>query len=729
MATKVFFSYSFKHHLIIEYYYSMFSKYAKDDFEIFFYEKVYHERPWDETIKTKIDETEVFVLFLGKEIGVTQEKELDYWNSIEKTNKKQRNSILVYIEDTKNSKLNKQANSLNRTIIFKEDINKKIDVYVSFEELFFSLTSKEFKIFDGLPLDIQPFNYEKDIIDFYRNKYIINKSLSLKQENIENIKKAGDFFKIEKNLKKGVIPAWPSVKINLRIEEDLDEKNEDKRKKYKTEKNPILDEIGTPRSAHVLAAALTNYHEIETKNRTDSNKTICETFCLKDHSFSFPEAGPREYIYEPINIPFNQHYNVAILVTGGIAPGINAVIDGITQRHFKYASACQYLSKLQVIGLKNGFKSFHNESDMVFLYPDKQSSQGKPNAIVTSEMINLGGCMIGTSRWDKLEVDSVDRFEELKEIIYSLKRLKINILYIIGGEGSMKAAHALHSIYDKKFPGKNDWRLNVVGIPKTMDNDILWVWQTFGFMSAVEKAREFIDYLAVETSSNPRVGIVQLFGSNSGFVVSHAVLASRTGICDFALIPESPYDLEILIPALKESLRKKQKNYGLIIMSETAIPVDAQKYLEKYKDEIRLTEKEKEAIDKYFNENRIIKGHIEDELREASFKIVKYSIKRELEDEDINSKVLTNEPRHLIRSIPPSTIDIINASRLGILAVDNAIAGYTDFMISQWLTEYCLVPLDLVVLGRKKIPKKGIFWKSVIAKTGQPEKLSKEDVD
>src|SRR5690606_18459493 len=119
----------------------------------------------------------------------------------------------------------------------------------------------------------------------------------------------------------------------------------------------------------------------------------------------------------------------------------------------------------------------------------------------------------------------------------------------------MKAAHALHSVYEKRFPGFNDWRLNIVGIPKTMDNDILWVWQTFGVMSAVEKAREFIGYLAVETSSNPRVGIVQLFGSDSGFVVSHAVLASRTGICDFALIPESNYKLEVLIPKLKESLQ------------------------------------------------------------------------------------------------------------------------------------------------------------------------------
>jgi 6-phosphofructokinase 1 len=722
MKKKVFFSYSFKHHLIIEHYFSLFSKYAKDEFDIFFYDRIYHKEFWGDVLKKAITKKEVFVFFLGKVIGDTQDKELEFWNEI-KQSKVNKRSVLVIIEDLKDTG-SEEPVGFESSVPYRETINKEFDIYWSFTQLYFKLIGKEFKNFDGLPLDIQPFNYEKDIINFYRNKYIVGKFLSGISVKTEKFIKSEEVKKTEDILKKGVIPNWPFVKINSRIEENLDEKIIDKRKRYDKIKNPIISKIGSPRNSHVLAAALTNYHEMHSSNLYELEIGSCENFCLKDHSFSFPEAGPREFIYMPTNIPFDQHYNVAILVTGGIAPGINAVIDGITQRHFKYAEASGYLPKLQVIGLKNGFKSFNNENKMVLLYPDKQSSEGKPNAIVTSEMINLGGCMIGTSRWDKLEENTEERYEKLRDIIYSLKRLNINILYIIGGEGSMKAAHALYSVYEKKFSEENSWRLNIVGIPKTMDNDILWVWQTFGFMSAVEKAREFIDYLAVETSSNPRVGIVQLFGSNSGFVVSHAVLASRTGICDFALIPESPYSLEKLIPELKASLQKKQKNYGLIIMSETAIPIDALDYLKKYQNEIRLTDIESKAIEKYFSDEQIIKGHIEDELREASFKIVKYSIKRELED--INLKVLTNEPRHLIRSIPPSTIDIINASRLGILAVDNALAGYTDFMISQWLTEYCLIPLDLVVLGRKRIPKDGIFWKSVIAKTGQPEKLINE---
>jgi len=709
MKKKVFFSYSFRDCLTIEYYYSMLSKYAKEDMDIFFYDRIYHEQYWGDMLKTALSEIEYFVFFMGKEIGNTQKKELEYWNSLKEPND-HKHSILVIIEDPRKYSANEPEGF--KPVLYRENSEGEFDKFRSFKELYFKLQGIEFRFHDGLPTNSQLFNYEKDIINFYQNKYIIGKSLLGLTEKTKTYTNSREIKKIEEILNQGIIPDWPEVKINYRIERAGEGEF-----RYEKIKNPILSEIGSPRKAHVLAAALTNYHEVESGSLDKPESYHCDNFCLKEMAFSFPEAGPREFIYKPI-IPITQHYNVAILVTGGIAPGINAVIDGITQRHYKYAKSSKYEHQLQVIGFKNGFKSFQDESNIVFLYPNKQLSKGKENEIVTSEMISVGGCMIGTSRWEELETEGKDRHDILRDIIHTLRRLNINILYIIGGEGSMKAAHALYTYYDNRFPQTDDWRLNIVGIPKTMDNDILWVWQTFGFMSAVEKAREFIDYLAVETSSNPRVGIVQLFGSNSGFVVSHAVLASRTGVCDFALIPESPYKLEKLIPGLKKTLEDKRKNYGLIIMSETAIPTDALEYLKKYGKDICLTEPETIAIKKYFNDNQIIKGHIDDKLREASFKIVKYSIEKE-----IDFKVLTNEPRHLIRSIPPSTIDIINANRLGTLAVDNAIAGYTDCMISQWLTEYCLVPLDLVVLGRKRIPKDGIFWRSVVAKTGQPEKL------
>ena len=96
-------------------------------------------------------------------------------------------------------------------------------------------------------------------------------------------------------------------------------------------------------------------------------------------------------------------------------------------------------------------------------------------------------------------------------------------------------------------------------------------------------------------------------------------------------------------------------------------------------------------------------------------------------NEEERFRVFTNEPRHLVRSVPPSFSDVIMGSRLGALAVDNAMAGYTDFMISQWLTEFVLVPLSTVSMGRKHIPDEGIFWKSVLAKTGQGDLSDKQN--
>jgi 6-phosphofructokinase len=131
-------------------------------------------------------------------------------------------------------------------------------------------------------------------------------------------------------------------------------------------------------------------------------------------------------------------------------------------------------------------------------------------------------------------------------------------------------------------------------------------------------------------------------------------------------------------------------------------------------------------LERFLKEGRRVRGQTPDQLRTAGLKIISKvledRIRRELRPTEYwdHFRVITNEPRHLIRSIPPSVTDVIFGERLGALAVDNAMAGYSDFMVSQWLTEFVLVPLPLVVLGRKRVPTNGIFWKSVLSKTEQP---------
>jgi 6-phosphofructokinase len=165
----------------------------------------------------------------------------------------------------------------------------------------------------------------------------------------------------------------------------------------------------------------------------------------------------------------------------------------------------------------------------------------------------------------------------------------------------------------------------------------------------------------------------------------------------------------------------------MVLMAETAIPKDAKSYFRGEKD-VGLTHAEKQAIRDFEKNGRRVHGQTPDDLRQAGLKIVSGALQQAIHAQGgywSDFRVFTNEPRHLIRSIRPSCSDIIFGERLGALAVDGAMAGYSDFMISQWLTEYVMVPLPLVILGRKRIPTNGVFWKSVIAKTGQPAGLIK----
>jgi 6-phosphofructokinase 1 len=580
---------------------------------------------------------------------------------------------------------------------------------------------------DDLPLNPHLFDYEKDTIEFFINKARLEAKIGrVRSELSAQIENGLDTKDLEAQLEQlyeeyepirqkqlqGCPVTWPQV---TRWTDGLTENK--------------LDEwdVGNfrPVDAQVVAAALSRYHHPDQET------------CMLREKLCFPEAGPRQDIAYPRR---GQNLNVAVIVSGGIAPGINSVIAAITQRHQTYADKHEY--NVHVYGLKNGFQAFDNLGEALCRLTVDQDgvvpARGGRYALEVLGHTNEGGSILGTSRYEAL-MDIESRQQRLEHIVQMLLTLPIDILYVIGGDGSMKAAHAIWSFANRRAEdGNADRRLSVVAIPKTMDNDILWVWQSFGFLSAVERAREVIEHLGTEVRSNPRLGVVQLFGSDSGFVVSHAVLASRTGICDAALIPEADFSMAKLASYMKDKMCTRERErtpsgripYGFVVLAETAIPTDAMDYVND--PEIGLTDEEKLAV---LNFNRLraneerIQGQTDDALRTAGLRIVSRGLKKLLPSIAMQApvqpdwsklRVFTNEPRHLLRATAPSSSDMITAQRLGMLAVDNALAGYTDFMISQWLTEYVLVPLKLAVLGRKRIPKSGIFWKSVLAKTGQP---------
>ena len=659
-------------------------------------------------ISEKIEEFEIFIAFISENVSDWQiseiETALDFNNS--KSGQKDKRIIPILLRiDKIPSKLN-----LLRT---KERLicndNEDSSAFNTAKDIV-DLLGLPWKSIGRLPPVSNFFQYEKNIIKDYIDLLALKDNLynDIKIEKYDQSDKIG----LREKLLNGLPPIWPKVK-KMPGKSDYHENTVDE------------SIIGKFRQEDVVAAALTSFHP-------DSGG------CLYKDQLTFPEAGPRDSLFYPRK---ESNLKVAILVSGGIAPGINSVINGIVQRHELYAEKSKNPYSVEIYGLQNGFYAFD----------DYRKNLISLTSMDTSKVANESGSIIGTSRDDRL-IEILPNQDQNRKVINQLLNDNIDILYIIGGDGSMRAAHALWN-YSKemiKEPGNKNKHLSIIWIPKTMDNDILWVWQTFGFLSAVEKAREIIEHLSAEVVSNPRICVIQLFGSDSGFVVSHAVVASKSTVCDVALIPEVPFTMQELANYLTTKIEEHRKErkipMSLIVMAETAIPLDALKYIndpkidltQEEKDSIRwfiidspqfnLTEQEKTKLKKQIKTKQIVSiNKRNDNLRTAGLKIVSRVLKKLLPGDDSKNiswkrlRIFTNEPRHLLRTTSPSCSDTIMGNRLGTLAVDNGLAGYSDFMISQWLTEFVMVPLKLVVLGKKRIPTSGNFWKSVTTKTGQPD--------
>ncbi len=617
-------------------------------------------------LETQLTNSQAMVIFAGQETGTTQCQEVTLHQKLPNTRQ-----LVIQLAAAIPAGLNLKTSLVDP---IRVDLSKATDrselraIAIDCAKFIVQRLGLTWLSDDGLPFGY-PFAREKDIIEEYVR---------------------GNGHPSLEMIKEGCPPSWPSV-VHLRPWYD----------------NPLQEEeIGT---------FLDDAARIRVDSRLRLGETVPELTLL--------EARPRHRLRYPLPDSFPRMLGVGILVSGGIAPGINAVIDGIVKRHFLYADALRSKAPyhLRIDGYVQGFKGF--------FHPGVQPKQLTIPLVEASA--EHGGSMLGTSRPEELLGDW--RLESRQTIVTRLcdhPDQRVHILYVIGGDGSMRAAHALQRTADEM--GKD---LAVIGIPKTMDNDILWVWQSFGFLSAVEKAREVILNMHTEVQSNPRLGIIQLFGSDSGFVASHAGYSTA---CDLVLIPEDPLTMDQIFAhvsdRLQDRLTPQTSPYGIVVMAETALPADAEKYIDD--DRVKLDKDERDAVRHFLANGRRVTGQTPDKLRTAGLRMTSRLLEEQIHELKPKNppgaspgghvsywrdyRVVTNEPRHLIRSIRPSVSDVIFGERLGTLAVDNAMAGYRDFVVSQWLTEYVLVPLELVVLGRKRVPIDGIFWKSVRARTGQP---------
>lgn len=377
----------------------------------------------------------------------------------------------------------------------------------------------------------------------------------------------------------------------------------------------------------------------------------------ENHLF-FEEAGPREKIYfDP------QKTKVAIVTCGGLCPGLNDVIRSLVMELWH-----GYGIK-EIIGIPYGLEGFIKkyQHKLIPLTPQ-----------FVSDIYTFGGTILGTSRGP----------QDFDEIAKFLQEQEINILFVLGGDGSMKAGKAISEAVEKY-----GIKLSVIGIPKTIDNDINFVEQSFGFATAVDQATKAIACAHTEAIGMYNgIGIVKLMGRESGFIAAHATLS--LGLVNFVLVPEIDFSLQGeggLLPAIEKRLA--HRHHAVIVVAEGAgqhlmpktgqtdssgniVLQDIGLYLQK-------------EIKKYFKEKNIPIG-------------IKYI-----------------DPSYIVRAVPANADDRVYCGFLGRHAVHAAMSGKTHMVVAKLRGRYVHLPFDLVTQKRRKLDITSHYWYSVLATTGQ----------
>lgn len=372
----------------------------------------------------------------------------------------------------------------------------------------------------------------------------------------------------------------------------------------------------------------------------------------------FQKAGPRNKLYfDPSKT------RCAIVSCGGLCPGLNDVIRSIVmQAHYHYKIPT-------VLGIRNGLRGFISKYgyNFVELTPDS-----------VTNIHHFGGTVLGTSRGQ----------QPVDEIVDSLERLNINILFIIGGDGTMRAAK---KIVDEVTARKR--KISVIGIPKTIDNDINFVTRSFGFDTAVEKATEAIQCAHIEaTCVAGGVGLVKLMGREAGFIAAQATLALQE--VNFLLVPEQHFELDGeggLLLALERRL--KARGHAVIVCAEGA---------------------GQDLIEETGVEDSSSNPVLGDICAMLIKRIKEYVGRRGIE---LDLKFI--DPSYIIRSLPANAGDRVYCGFLGDHAVHAAMAGKTGMVVTQLKSSMVHLPLNLVTLKRRSLNINSDYWCSVMDATGQ----------
>ena len=378
-------------------------------------------------------------------------------------------------------------------------------------------------------------------------------------------------------------------------------------------------------------------------------------------ALSFEEAGPRRKLF------FDPAETTAAFVTcGGLSPGINNVIrSGFLELTHNYGVR-------RVFGIRNGYAGLNPDSRLEPTFMTQRFVQN---------IHHLGGTVLGSSRGA----------QEPAVVVDFLEARDIDILFCIGGDGTQRGAHEIQQEIQKRGLPKS-----VVGIPKTIDNDVPFVELSFGFVTALEVASEVLRGAHVEAVGAPNgVGLVKLMGRAAGFIATGAALASQEA--NYVLIPEVPFPLEGEGGLLQDLERLiLTQGHALIVVAE-----GAGQHLFVGED----VERDASGNVRYEDIGTFLRDRIK-----------RHFAARKLE---LNMKYI--DPSYAIRSVPANAWDRVLTDRMARSAVHAAMAGKTDILIGYWNQEIVHVPIGTVVGQKKRMPLESDMWNAVLATTEQPD--------
>jgi 6-phosphofructokinase 1 len=375
------------------------------------------------------------------------------------------------------------------------------------------------------------------------------------------------------------------------------------------------------------------------------------------------KAGPRELIYfDPSKV------HAGIVTCGGLCPGLNNVIRAaVMTLWYRYGVR-------RICGVRYGYRG---------LLPELQMPVKELTPDVVADIHRTGGTVLGASRGGG---------ERTAELVDAMEQLNLNLLFAIGGDGTQRGA--MHLAREIERRGN---RMAVVGIPKTIDNDLSFVERSFGFETAVSRAVESVQAAHVEARSGiDGISIVKVMGRESGFIAAHTALA--TNDVNFVLIPEVPFDLDGENGLLAHLERRIQTRHRAVVLiaegcgQEYVVGTGQDASGNKKLGDIGLYLKER--VSKYFAE----KG------QEISLKYI--------------------DPSYIIRAAPANPTDAIYCARLGANAVHAAMSGRTSCLVGLVNHRLVHVPIDLATARRNRVNPESPLWRDVIETTGQPHLLN-----